>query len=788
MKPLNRLLISDVKRMWRQSLAISVLLACGVATFVMAASTMQSLEKSQTQYYDSQHFGDVFVHLTRAPNDLAARLADIPGVGRVQTRVVREVILDMPDMIEPATCRLVSIGNDPATELNGVLLRRGRLPDPGARLEVIASSSFAEAHELRPGDKLDVIMAGRKARLHIVGIGMSPEFIYAVQPGLLLTDNRRFGVLWMPRRQMEAAFNMEGAFNDAVLELRPHASIENVIFHVDGLTKPWGGIGAYDRSDQESHHRVDDEMHQLRNTAWVTPSIFLLVSAFLFNIVLSRMVQHQKEQIATLRAFGYRPREIGMYYVRFVMVFVTVGSLSGCVAGYWLSRWLTDLYILFFRFPVLSYEFAEREAMLAVLIGVLAAAAGSFLAIRRATRLPPAVAMRPEPPPDSRHSLIERLGIKRFFSPVSRMILWRLDTNRRVTALSIIGMALGLAVLVLGTFMEDTIDYLIEVQFHQSQRQDVMLTFYEPCSADALHDAENLPGVIRAEPFRNVAVRLHSGPRQYRVGLMALEQDPQLFRVLDDKLKPVSLPPQGGLTVSRKLAEILDVSIGDELTVELLEGSQDRYRLPVAAVFPDYTNPGVYLNRQELHRLLQEGERLSGAFLSVDSARINDLYTQVKQIPAVAGVLDNNAAMNNYRDAIEDTTTGMRMINAIFASIIAFGVIYNCALITLAERSVDLATLRVMGFRRREVSWILLGELAIITLVAIPVGLPIGYLFAWFATLALDTETHRFPLVVQRATFAYATTVILLAALVSALYVRRKLDRLDLIAVLKVKE
>ena len=200
-------------------------------------------------------------------------------------------------------------------------------------------------------------MGGRKEKLHIVGIAMSPEFVYAVQPGLLLTDDRRFGILWMPRRQMEAAFNMEGAFNNAVLTLQSGANVNDVIYHVDRLTEPYGGIGANDRSDQASHHRLADEMHQIGTMAFVSPSIFLAVATFLFNIVLSRMVHHQKEQIATLRAFGYDRNEIAMYYVKFLLILVSAGAAIGCIGGLRLSWWMTNQYVRFFKFPIIEYEF-----------------------------------------------------------------------------------------------------------------------------------------------------------------------------------------------------------------------------------------------------------------------------------------------------------------------------------------------------------------------------------------------------------------------------------------------
>lgn len=787
MKTLDRLLFADLKRMWGQALAISAVLACGVATFVMSTTTMRSLEVTYEHYYREYRFADVFVTLKRAPNRFAARLREIPGVARVETRVVRDVILDIATMVEPASCRLVSTPDHPGQNLNAVHLRRGRLPDPGRRGEVLASEMFAEAHDLGPGDTVKVIMGGVEERLRIVGIALSPEYIYAVQPGMLLPDNRRFGVLWMPYRQMAAAFNMEGAFNDASFTVRPGTSLRDVIFHVDRLCEQYGGGGAYTRDDQISHRRVADEIHQLRGMAYVSPLIFLAVAAFLFNLVLSRIVHQQQERIATLRAFGYLPNEIGAQYLKLLLLLVVAGVLLGTSSGAYMARGLTNLCGRFFRFPVLYHELAWDQIAIACLLSLFAGLAGGLTSVRRAMRLPPAVAMRPEAPSSYRKSTLERLGLGRFLSPVGSMVLRRLERNRRATSLSILGLSLGVAVLILGSFMEDTIDFVMDVQFQRAQRQDVTLTFMEALSASALHDARQLPGVSSAEPFRAAPARLSRGLRSRKVSLLGLETHPRLFRVLDASQRVVDIEP-GGLTISAKLAEVLEVGVGQELEVEFLEGRKIRRSVPIVAVFPDYTDPGAYMNRDDLHRLLREGECLSGAFLAVDPAQLGDLYAQLKKTPALAGVTVKLAALQSFQDTIAANLRPMRLTNAVFASIIAFGVIYNCALITLAERSRDLATLRVLGFTRREVSAVLIGELAIITLAAIPIGLPVGYGLAYFATLALDTETHRFPLVVSRATFAYAASVVLLASAVSATIVQRMIGKLDLIAVLKVKE
>jgi putative ABC transport system permease protein len=779
--------MSDIARTWRQGLAICAVLASGVATFVMSTSTIRSLDDTREAYYRDYRFGDVFVQLTRAPNSLASRLREIPGVSRVETRVVRDVIIDIPSMQEPVTGRLVSLPDNPQTSLNAVHLLRGRFPDPVSRHEALASELFAQAHGWRPGQEVDVLLGGRKQRLRIVGMAMSPEYIYAVQPGQLLADNRRFGVFWMPYRQMAAAFNMEGAFNDVSFELLPHSSVRNVLFHIDQLTEPYGGRSAYDRDNQMSHRRISDEMHQLRGMAMVSPSIFLAVAAFLFNIMLSRMVNQQREQIATLRAFGYRRWEIGRYYIKLLAILVVIGCVVGSGAGFLLSRWMTNVYVRFFRFPVVRHEIAYEQAIVAALVSLAGAATGGVSAIRKAMQLPPAVAMRPDAPMDVRDSILEKIGLQKLLSPVARLILRRMERNRRSTSLSILGMACAVAVLMLGTFMGDTIDYVIDVQFQRTQRQDVTLTFNEPLSAHALHDVCHLPGVASAEPFRAVPVVIRHGTHQRRMSLMGLERHPRLFRVLDDELEDVPLDTNG-LTISKKLAEILAVEPGSEVVIDLLDGSRQQHVVRVGSVFPDYTDPGAYLDRFALHRMLMEEEQLSGAFLAVDPRQLGALYTMLKNTPTLAAITVKSAAIQNFNDTIKANLGPMRMINALFAFIIAFGVIYNCALITLSERSRDLATLRVMGFSRGEVAVILLGEIAIITAASIPVGLPLGYGFCYLATLALDTETHRFPLVVERATFAYSASVVLIAAVCSSLIVRRMLNKLDLIAVLKTKE
>jgi putative ABC transport system permease protein len=787
MNALDRKLLRDLWLMRGQALAICAVMACGVATFVMSLSLLWSLESAQEGYYERYHFAHVFAHLKRAPRTLLERLAEIPGIARAEARLVEDVTLDLPSMPEPTVGRLISLPEYGEPAMNGLYLRRGRRLGPGRTGEVLVSEPFAEAHGLNPGDRLIVILNGRRQRLRVVGVVLSPEYIYQIRPGDVLPDDRRFGVLWMNETDLAAAFDMQGAFNELSLRLMPGTSEDEVMRSVDRLTADYGGLGAYPRADQTSHAFVESKLRQLRSMAVVTPILFLSVAAFLLNIVMTRLIGTQREQIATLKAFGYGRIEIGWHYLKMVLVLVVVGAVAGTAAGAWMGSGVTATYARYFRFPALPYVLDPPVIGSALLLCGGAAVAGTLTAVWRAMRLPPAEAMRPEPPATFRPTLIERLGLRRFFSPGDRMILRQMERQPIKTLLSALGIALAVAILVLGDFMGGSIQHVMDTYFHLAQRQDVTVTFIEPRTHRAVHDLGHLPGVRRCESFRAVPVRLRFGPRSRRLAIQGLDRHGELYQLIDIYRRRVELPSDG-LVLSRKLAELLDARVGDALTVEVLEGVRPVREMAVVDLVDDFAGTTAYMNRDALNRLMREGRVVSGAYLAVDAAHLEELYAKLKRAPQVGGVVIKEAALDSFRATIAENLLRLRVFNVLFACVIAFGVVYNSVRIALAERARELATLRVIGFTRAEVSRLLLGELAVLTVLAIPVGLLLGRLFAALAARANDTELFRIPLVIAPSTYGFATLVTLTAAIVSGLIVRRQIDRLDLVSVLKTKE
>ena len=783
MRRLDQKLLRDLWGMKAQALAIALVMASGVATLVMMLSTVTSLRTAQANYYERDRFAHVFTHLKRAPDALAPRLAALPGVAQVQTRVVVDVTLDLPGLIVPAVGRLISLEADPRAGLNRPHLRRGRLPEPGARREALVSEAFAVAHRMVPGDAVRALINGRRQSLVIVGVAISPEYIFQIRPGEFIPDDPRFGVFWLDRAELASAAGLTGAFNDVALRLTRGAVERDVREQLDALTARFGGQGAYGRADQVSNRLVSDELAQLRAMALIPPAIFLAVTAFLLNGVISRLVQTQREQIAVLKAFGYSTPQIGGHFLKLVCVITVVGLVVGTAAGAWLGRDLAGLYGRYFRFPTLDFRLDPGVVAFACSTSA-AAALGAMGAVRRAMKLPPAEGMRPEEPAHYRPLLLERLGLQRFVGRIPRMILRRLERKPVAAAFSVVGISLAIAIVVLGSFSSDIVDFVVDLQFFGVQRYDASVALVEPASSAALHEIRRLPGVIAAEPFRSVPVRVRFGHRERRLALLGLPGDTGLIRLVDTAWRETPLPLTG-LVVSQKLAELLQARVGDVVRVEVMEGPRPTFEVPLVRLLDDVTGTSAYLDAGQLHRLMGESAVVSGAFLRVDANAEAALFAALKAAPRVAVVTTRTAVLATFRALMAENILRMRVINVVFAGIIAFGVVYNAARISLAERSRELATLRVIGFGRDEISLIFLGELAVLTVLAIPLGLVLGRAFAALAVVALGTESQRFPLVVNASTYAFAVTTVLAAALVSSLLVRRQLDRLDLLAVLK---
>lgn len=785
MSLLNRKLRRDLFGLKSQALAVALVMACGLTMMIMTRSLILTLENTRDDYYRDYRFADVFVRLKRAPNAIADDLATIPGVAAVQTSIALAARLDLPGMAEPATGLFLSLPEHGAPVLNRLYLRKGRMLEgralPG---QVLTGEAFAEAHGLKPGDSLAAVLYGRRQNLRLAGIVLSPEYVFEAPPGSALPDNRSYGIFWMPYKELATAANMDGAFNQISFTLTPEAREESVIADIDRMLRPYGGRGAYGRESHPSHTRLRDEIHILQGLSVGFPLVFLSVAAFMTNAVMSRQITLQREQIAILKAFGFSNRQIGGHYLKFALVIVLVGTGLGVIGGIFLGHRLVEMYHLFFRFPLLDFQLARGVLAAAVVVCAAAAIMGVWGAVRAAVKLPPAEAMRPELPANFRPALFERTRLGRSFSPSLRMALRNIERRPIRSLLTSMALALATGILVVPSSFRDGINYVLDYQWDVIQRQTVFATLIEPGPPQALADLRHLPGVTYAEPVRAAQAELRAGNHTRRIRVVGLPAKAVLNRVIDAQNRQLVLPPHG-IVLSVKLAEVLHVKPGDNLNVSVLDGRRPEFVVPVAALSEDFAGTAAYMEIDELNRLLGEGDRISGAYLSVASGSWQEFLSAIKKTPRTGGIVIKNAIREGFRKTTAESIGLIQKLYLTFATVVAFGIVYNSARISLSERQRELATLRVMGFTQGEVGAVLIGELVILTLLALPVGMLIGSGLASAIIQTVNTEFVRLPLILTPANYAFAVLVVAVASLISATLACRRLNQLDLVGVLK---
>ncbi|HEU4581409.1 MAG TPA: FtsX-like permease family protein [Polyangiaceae bacterium] len=790
---LERKWLRELRQLRGQVLTIALVVASGLVTFISMRGTYESLDEARAAHYERARFADVFALAKRVPESVARQLESLPAVARLETRIVEEITLPIEGMARPAYGQILSIphGREPVT--NVPQLRYGRWPERGRDDEVVVLDSFAGAHGLREGDELPAVLNGKLRRLIVVGVALSPEYVFAIRPGALADDPKRYAVLWMDRSTLAAAFDLEGAFNELSLELQPGTPEERaslslaVRAQIDRALAPYGGDGAFDRKDQLSNRIVNQELSQLRALAGMIPLVFLAVAAFLLNLVLGRLIRLQRPEIATLKAIGYSSRQVALHYLRLVLAVLLPGSVLGVAGGLALGRVVLGLYATSFRFPDLRFHASAALLVSGVLVSAIAGTVGALGAVRAAAKLPPAEAMRPPAPPHYRQGWLERLQLGALLGPSGLMVFREVQRRPFRTLLSSLGIAGAVALLILGRFGWDSLLYYFERTFDRAQRQDLQVVFRRPLPPRVVTELAGIPGVARAEGLRAVPIRARQNHRMRDSVLMGLPDISTLRQLIAKGGRAVPIPSDGVL-LTKTLGELLQLQVGDRLEIELREGERRLVQAPIAGFIDETIGLSVYASRGLVDQLSGDQGAISSVLLQIEPADLPAVEARLRRSPEIIDVSDVHADKQRMFDMNARIMNVWTAISIGLAASVAFGVVYNNARINLGARERELASLRVLGFSRREVSAVLLASLALEVLIAIPIGLVLGHYWAVQFMGTVDPETFRWEVIIAPSTYLLVILVILLAASASAFWVRRNVDRFDLMSVLKARD
>lgn len=782
------------KKMWRdlwllktQTLTTAILITCGVSLLVSEWSAYRSLQYARDSYYRDYNFADLFADFKRASLEPLRQIAKVPGVRQVVPRLSIEGLVNIPGKSDPAVGRFISVPSGSQPPLNRLHLRKGRFPMDATEVEVVVHEGFAVANGLKPGDRFGIIVQGQSEIVRIVGIGLSPEYVYALSPSAPLPDDLHFGIFWLTEKTLQRLLKMISGYNSLVAKIDPSASKNEVTAAIDRILKPYGSLGAYGRDRQISNMFVEDEISQQRVSSIFIPAIFLAIAGFLINIIASRLISLHRPQIASLKALGYTRAEISVHYLKLVFIMTLIGTLPGLGVGAWLGSWMSSTYESYFRFPVLHFTISLAATFIGLIAGILPGLLGAAASVRSVFKMAAAEAMRPLSPPAFHTRLIENLKLQRLLRPTGRMVIRNLIQRPLRFGMVILSLSLALAIVIAAGSWADMVDFLLKTQFQRIQREDISVSLIRPRSASVLQELSRMPGVISVEGFRTIAVRMRYLNHKRELQLTGWPESYKMRELLDQNLKPIHLTPSG-ILLSRFFEKSWQVKRGDLIQLEPLEGTNKTFHVTVAGFTDELIGIGLNMRISEIWKLMGEEPGYNVVVMKADPRKLNELYVGLKGSPEVGAVNLKNALYQGFNTSFGQVIRTTTLVLMTASVLIALGIIYNSVRVSFSERSWELASLRVLGFERSEVTWVLLLEVSTQVVLSLIPGCYLGLWLTHLSMRLIHTESFAFPVVIEAATYARALLAVLLAFVASCFVVYRMTGRLNPAEALKARE
>lgn len=787
---LNKKLLRDLWQSRTQAAAVAVIVACGVATYIAINSAYRNLLLTRDTYYEQYRFADFEIMVDRAPQSSAFKLEAIPGVRSVRARIVQDVNVDIEDVPESRTGRIVSMPDRPRPVLNDIHLMKGRYFEPGQLNEVILSSRFAESNKVNIGDNIDVSIDRKKHTLNVVGFALSPEYVYLIRNVQeLVPSPERFGILWVPEDFAETALDLREACNNLVGTVDDEKKLGFILDEADQILESYGVIAKTKRENQISHRFISDEIKGLSVNARVTPTIFLSISAMIILVLLTRMVRHERTEIGLLKAYGYSSARVAAHYIGYALLLAGVGCIAGFGLGQYLANAMIELYVQFYQFPILKARMYPNVLAQSMGVALTFAVIGAIAAARMAARIRPAESMRPAAPVFGSRTILERIpALWNRLGFISKMIARNLARSPVRAAFNVFGVAVSCLVLMIAFFSSNAMDYMINFQFTEVQREDVTVNLTREMGKEALYEFQRMDHVRRVEPILLYPFTLRNGWKEKDVLITGLSEDALLQRLIDTDHNLVKLHGDG-IVLSDYLAGQLGVAPGQEIEAEPLMGRLEKKKIvPVDGVTAQYLGNSVYMTIDSLSRLLDEPLAMNAVLVQTDPGGADLLNNHLKDIATVAAVAVKARMLQSLMDTL---AMSMRIMNTMmigFAFAIAFAIIYNVTIVSLTERERELASLRVLGFTQQETGSILYRENAVLGVLGIIVGLPLGVVYCRFMVYAFTTDLYRFPFYIAPSSYVITSALAIGFVLIANLAVRRRIGRLDMVEVLKSRE
>lgn len=781
----------DVLARKGQFIALIVLVALGIASYVGFVDAYRNLTVSADTAYEDLKMADFTVSVVSAPLGVVHKVLSVPGVHAAEGRLVVDTGMQITDDNQ-GTVRVIGVPAGRRPAVNDLLLEKGRYVASGEEAGGLLHTRFAQATGRGVGSHLTIHADGATVEVPIIGIVASPEYIFPVRSKGEIPAIDEFTVLYMSSHEMERIFRRQSQVNDIAVIVEPGTDPGVVAERVEHALESYTVLQTVQRPDQPSYAALAEEIKQNQSIAGIMPGLILVISALSLYIALSRLVQSQRGEIGLAKALGYSNTALLGHYLLFSMIIAVGGAVLGFAGGWLLGSYTTQMYIDLLHIPYLTNGLYPDVLAASLIMSAVACVSAGIIPAFASARIAPAKAMHSDPNlavKGGRLPLVERLfgwAMPRSF--VFRLPLRNVFRQRRRSLYTVVGIAFAVLLTFATMAMYDSINWLLNDYFETTERWDMSVAFEEPVSDAQVREIARWDGVRTVQPALGVPIKITSGDVPYEGVVTAIEptSDFHGFKVLEGAEIPVTLA-RGGLVMPETLTRKLGIALGDTVVIDTPYRDDD-VTLVVDSITDESLGAPMYTSMGAGAELIGSSTRRYNAlYLSVSDRFAEQLKDDLYDLPSVAQVMVKDQISAMFKDMMSFSYFFFGLLLA-FGFLMGFVVIYTTFTANVLERTREIATMRTIGEDTGSLALMVTLENVFLAIAGVPLGLWLGALVAGGMMESLSSDVYNFPLTIYPRTYVLVVVASVLVLLVSEVPPIRRILKLDLAEATKVIE
>ncbi len=781
MKKLDTKLIRSIKNSKGQFISITIMIVLALTIYVSLSMVGDNLYSSIYHYYDITNFGDIFVEVSRIPQNAIDKLTSIEGVEMAQGRISVDVPLRVKDPSEKVNVRIVSIP-DEEIRINDLYTLDGEKLGKNPRTTVVLQQFF-DGRKMALGEIITPYIGGTEYSLEVIGVVGSPEYIYLMEnEQALLPAPDKFGVIYISEEFAQMVLGYQGSYNEVMIKIDEEQlnRIDSIMDEIEDELDRYGVRRITKRDDQLSHSMMMQEVESLEAMSGAITFIFLMVAAVIINIMLSRMVKRDRTSIGVMKAIGYTNMDILIHYAKYSISMGLIGSFIGILLSIPLSKVFTDLYIMYMNVPVFGMKIYYEYFVYGILLTSIFCILSGFFGARSVLKINPSESMRPEAPKSGKRIWLEK--VKFIWNRITfswKMVIRNIFRNKRRALFLVGGIALTYAISMVPIYMSTIFNTMFDLQYGQFQTMDYNIDFVVPMNKNVTLEVLQLIDSDHIEPKAEIPFELSRGWRKETTSVIALSSDTKFFNFKDENGLDFTIPERG-IVLSQILAKLLDVQVGDEIVIKSYFPDKDDKAIKVVGIVEQYLGSNAYMDINQMYELLEEKDLVTGVLLNSNDDVVTKLK-DVKNIRQIQSLQDMRESLLEFMDMIIASMS----IMLIFGGVLGFAIVYNVTTVSINERIMEFSSLRVLGFDKNQIYRLVTRENSLMTVFGILLGIPLGYGMCVGLSTAVSTEIYSIPIMITPGTYIISAIATIIFITIAQLATIRKIHNINFMEALK---